>query len=127
MNLKHFLLLALASPLVAEAQVMEVDRTKWVDYEDNFNPDYSLIYWQGDEPMPSAKRTRSGSGEMGLQEVQDRTDLPTHINAADTKYFPPVFTQVNGSCGAASRICYMLTHELNAYRDLPGNTLENQL
>ena len=125
MKLKNYLLLALATPLLASAQVMQVDRTKWVDYEDNYNPDWSLIYWQGDEPMPGAKRTRSG--ELSVQEVADRTDLPTHINAADTKYFPPVFTQVNGSCGAASRICYMLTHELNAYRDLPGNTLENQL
>jgi hypothetical protein len=59
--------------------------------------------------------------------VKDRTDLPDHINAAETKFFPPVFSQVNGSCGSASRICYMLTHELNAYRDLPGNVLENQL
>lgn len=126
MKLKQTLLLALATPLLAGAQVLQVDKTKWVDYEDNYNPDWSLIYWQGDEPMPSSKRTRSG-GEMSTQEVADRTDLPTHINAADTKYFPPVFTQVNGSCGAASRICYMLTHELNAYRDLPGNTLENQL
>ena len=126
MKLKQTLLLALATPLLAGAQVMQVDKTKWVDYQDNYNPDWSLIYWQGDEPMPSSKRTRSG-GEMTTQEVADRTDLPTHINAADTKYFPPVFTQVNGSCGSASRICYMLTHELNAYRDLPGNTLENQL
>ncbi len=126
MKLKQILLLALATPVMAGAQVMQVDKTKWVDYEDNFNPDYSLIYWQGDEPMPGAKRSRSG-GEMGLQEVQDRTDLPDHINAAETKYFPPVFSQVNGSCGAASRICYMLTHELNAYRDLPGNVEENQL
>ena len=126
MKLRQILLLALATPVMVGAQVMQVDRTKWVDYEDNFNPDYSLIYWQGDEPMPTSKRTRSG-GEMGLQEVQDRTDLPDHINAAETKYFPPVFNQVNGSCGAASRICYMLTHELNAYRDLPGNVEENQL
>ena len=88
MKLRQFLLLALATPLMGVAQVMQVDRTKWVDYVDNYNPDYSLIYWQGDEPMPTSKRTRSG-GEMGLQEVQDRTDLPDHINAADTKYFPP--------------------------------------
>ena len=125
MKFKKLLLLALMAPLAVSAQVMQVDRTKWVDYEDNFNPDWSLMKWQGDEPMPTSKRTRSG--ELSAQEVQDRTDLPTHINAADTKYFPPVFTQVNGSCGSASRICYMLTHELNAYRDLPGNVMENQL
>ena len=125
MKLKQLLLLAVVSPLMAMAQYTQVDRTKWVDYEDNYNPDWSLMEWLGEEPMPSAKRTRGG--EMTPQQVQDRTDLPTHVDASQTKYFPPVFSQVNGSCGAASRICYMLTHEINAYRDLPGNVLENQL
>ncbi|MEE0804723.1 MAG: hypothetical protein U0L77_04785, partial [Prevotellamassilia sp.] len=127
MQFKKLLLCALATPLVASAQVMQVDRTKWVDYQDNFNPDWSLTEWLGNEPMPTALKRTKKSGEMTVQQVKDRTDLPDHINAADTKYFPPVFNQVNGSCGAASRICYMLTHELNAYRDLPGNVEENQL
>ena len=126
MQFKKLLLCALATPLVASAQVMQVDRTKWVDYQDNFNPDWSLTEWLGNEPMPTALKRTKKSGEMTTQQVKDRTDLPDHINAADTKYFPPVFSQVNGSCGSASRICYMLTHELNAYRDLPGNVLENQ-
>lgn len=126
MTLKKLFLCALATPLMATAQVMQVDRTKWVDYSDNYNPDWSLLLWQGDEPMPSAVKHTKKAGELTTQEVVNRTDLPTHINAADTKYFPPVFSQVNGSCGSASRICYMLTHELNAYRDLPGNVLENQ-
>ena len=127
MKLKQLLLLAVATPLVAMAQYTQVDRTKWVDYEDNFNPDWSLTEWQGDEAMPTALKRTKKSGELTTQQVKDRTDLPDHINAAETKFFPPVFSQVNGSCGSASRICYMLTHELNAYRDLPGNVLENQL
>ena len=127
MRLKKLLLCALATPLMATAQVMEVDRTKWVDYEDNFNPDWSLTEWLGDEAMPTSLKRTKKSGEMTTQQVKDRTDLPDHIDASQTKFFPPVFSQVNGSCGSASRICYMLTHELNAYRDLPGNVLENQL
>ena len=127
MQLKKLLLCALATPLLASAQIMQVDRTKWVDYQDNYNPDWSLLLWQGDEPMPSSVKRTSKSGEKTTEEVVNRTDLPTHVNAADTKFFPPVFSQVNGSCGSASRICYMLTHELNAYRNLPGNVMENQL
>ena len=127
MKLQKLLLCALATPLMAMAQYTQVDRTKWVDYEDNFNPDWSLTEWQGDDAMPTALKRTKKSGELTTQQVKDRTDLPTHVDASQTKYFPPVFSQVNGSCGSASRICYMLTHELNAYRDLPGNVLENQL
>ncbi len=41
---------------------------------------------------------------------------PDHVNNALTPYFPPVFSQDGGSCGSASRICYMFAHELNAFR-----------
>lgn len=41
---------------------------------------------------------------------------PDHVNNALSPYFPPVFNQDGGSCGSASRIGYMFTHEINAYR-----------
>lgn len=41
---------------------------------------------------------------------------PDHVNNALSPYFPPVFNQDGGSCGSASRISYMFTHEINAYR-----------
>ena len=132
MNLKKLLLLALAAPAVSFAQKMVVDTSKYIDYVDNTNYDWSLMRWQGDGPMPgsSPKGPYAAAGsynEMTDDQVQNRTDLPPYVNAADTKWFPPVFNQDNGSCGSASRICYMLTYELNAYRDLPGDVAENQL
>lgn len=43
-------------------------------------------------------------------------ELPDHVNNAETPYFPAVFNQDGGSCGSASRIGYMFTHEINAFR-----------
>ncbi|MBO5699458.1 MAG: DUF5013 domain-containing protein [Bacteroidaceae bacterium] len=133
MKLRKLLLLALAATVSAvSAQRMVVDTSKYVDYVDNTNYDWSLMKWQGDRPMPGSKNAApfavAGSqNEMSDDEVQNRTDLPAFVNAANTVWFPPVFNQDNGSCGSASRICYMLTYELNAYYDRPGNLLENQL
>ena len=53
------------------------------------------------------------------------TQRPDHVNNAETRYFPPVFNQDGGSCGSASRICYMFSYELAAYRDLDGSKPEN--
>lgn len=51
---------------------------------------------------------------------------PDHINNAESKYFPPIFNQVSGSCGSASSIAYMFTHEINCVRDADASLPENQ-
>lgn len=84
-----------------------VDRSKYPDYSDKLNPDPSL----------SVRRVATGA-----KSAQTR---PDHWNNADTRYFPPVFNQQGGSCGSASRICYMFSHELNSYRDLDGKDANN--
>ena len=56
---------------------------------------------------------------------QYSTGRPDHVNNAATRYFPPVFNQSSGSCGSASRIAYMFSHEQNAYRDRDGMKPEN--
>ncbi len=63
----------------------------------------------------------------GNPALKDEVTLPDHWNNVDTKYFPPRFNQAGGSCGAASRIGYMLTHELNAYRNTDASLDENRL
>ena len=83
-----------------------VDRSKYPDYSDKLKPDASLL-------APTAKGTRVA------------TTRPDHVNNAETIYFPPVFNQDGGSCGSASRICYMFSHELNAYRGLDGKNPDN--
>lgn len=63
----------------------------------------------------------------GNSTLKEDITLPDHWNNVESKYFPPRFNQAGGSCGPSSRIGYMLTHELNAYRDADGSLDENRL
>ena len=102
----------LGLPLTAAAQqIYNVDRTKYPDYSEQFNPDWSL--------MPSTPK----GGEAAL--ARTRSQRPDHVNNAETRHFPPVFNQDGGSCGSASRISYMFSYEFAAYRDLDGSKAEN--
>lgn len=51
--------------------------------------------------------------------------LPSRVDNSEKTYFPPVFNQDNGSCGSASRIGYMFTEEINAYRGTDASLSEN--
>ena len=109
---KLFLALALCAPTVATAQqVVDVDRSKYPDYTETVNPDWSLMPQK--QAVGTASRDRTVSGR------------PDHVNNAETRYFPPVFNQAGGSCGSASRICYMFSYELAAYRNLDGSDPAN--
>lgn len=111
-RLKTILALALALPMALSAQV-DVNREKYPDYSDKTNPDWSLMQYA---PMQkSAARTDAVPAEQ----------RPAYVNNAELKFFPPVFNQDGGSCGSASRICYMFTYELNAYRNLNGKLAKN--
>ena len=99
-------------PTLANAQ--DVDRTKYADYTEDYPVDYSLLKHNIDSPV-------------GLRNTKaNDTKLPDHHNSAEQKFFPPVFNQSGGSCGSASSVGYMFTHEMNAYRDLDGSLPENQ-
>lgn len=93
--------MVLAIPASLWAQ--EVNRKKYPDFTWELNPNPSLMVLK---KSPEAQRA-------GLQR-------PTHVNNAELKFFPPVFNQDGGSCGSASRIRYMFTYELNAFRNLNG-------
>lgn len=111
-TLKTILALALALPMTLSAQV-DVNREKYPDYSDKTNPDWSLMQYA---PMQkSAART----------DAVPAAQRPAYVNNAELKFFPPVFNQDGGSCGSASRICYMFTYELNAYRNLNGKLAKN--
>ncbi len=66
---------------------------------------------------------------MPVRAIVERVDSiptrPDHVNNAESRYFPPVFNQDGGSCGSASRIGYMFTHEINAFRDADASKPEN--
>ena len=106
------LLLCSAVALNVYAQdTLRVDRTKYPDYTGRVYPDWSLMTPTGQEGEAARARARS--------------QRPDHVNNAETRYFPPIFEQVGGSCSAASRICYMFSYELAAYRDLDAKQPEN--
>ena len=105
------LLVGGAAAMNAQTETIKVDRTKYPDYSDARYPDWSLM--TSPQGWSEASRARS------------RMQRPDHVNNAETKFFPPVFNQDGGSCSAASRICYMFSYELAAYRDLDGSKPEN--
>lgn len=57
--------------------------------------------------------------------VPAKKQRPDYVNNAETPYFPAVFNQDGGSCGSASRIGYMFTYEMNAYRRADAKKTEN--
>lgn len=91
------------SPLSAQI----VDRAKYPDYTDKRNPDYALMQ----------RHTLGVRNAMSAR--------PDHVNNAETRFFPPVFNQDGGSCGSASRIGYMFSYEMNAFRNLDGTNPQN--
>ena len=112
------LIIMLVASTIANAQ--DWDREKYPDYNPNYsNPDPALIKY-----AEIVRRTPKTSKMKRVRALSAAAGLPDHVNNANTKYFPPVFNQAGGSCGSASRICYMFTHELNSYRDIDSGTNE---
>ena len=110
-KLKTLLFVAALSPLGTNAQV--VDTTKYTDYTPFMGePDPSLLVY--------------GSANHGKPvKAVDVSQRPDHVNNMEARCFPPVFNQAGGSCGSASRIGYMFTHEMNAFRNVDGSLEEN--
>ena len=96
-------LFAASSALSGFAQEEKVDRKKYPDYSSVIKADPTLV----------AKAVTKGT-------------RPDHVNNAETDYFPPVVSQVGGSCGSASRIYYMFTYEINCLRGVKGSLTQNQ-
>lgn len=94
-----------------QAQNVAVDRTKYPDYSEIVNPDWSLMTPNGETGAKARSRAASGR--------------PDHVHNGLNRHFPPVFNQDGGSCGSASRISYMFSYELAAYRNLDGKDPHN--
>lgn len=109
------LLLAAMMCVPMSTTAQDWNREKYPDYRS----DSSL------EPEPSLLKFGQANTRKKAKAAAEAAGLPDHVNNASTKYFPPVFNQDGGSCGSASRICYMFTHEINSYRDIDSSTPEN--
>lgn len=108
--------LILSTVAFAQTDYVPVDWEKYPDYQGgNFNPDPAAVQFV-QRYQKAKSKGRSGVAATGR---------PDHVHNGMTKYFAPVFNQSSGSCGAASRIGYMFTHEQNSYRDLDGSKPEN--
>ena len=105
----------LAIALGAKAQVYpEVDENLYRGYQPTFLPDSRLM------------KHHSAAKKVKAKEASGTT-LPDHVNNATALWFPPTFNQVGNSCGAASRIGYMLTYEWNAFHLSNASVLESQM
>ena len=93
-----------------QAQDIAWDRDKYPDYDPT--PHFNQIE---QSRMTKRVKARRVAGQQ----------RPDHWNNALTNAFPPVINQDGGSCGSASRIYYMFTHEMNASRWADGSKPEN--
>lgn len=101
--LKKVLLAGGLLPAAALLAQTDVNRAKYTDY--------APVKKVGLPPHAAAARS---AGQR-----------PDHVHNGLTRFFPPVFNQDGGSCGSASRISYMFTHEMNTYRNLDGSLAQN--
>ena len=121
--MRKFTLCMLACCSVAAslyAQDVPVNREKYPDYVDPQKAYPAEPRLMKFVPVEGESQSRNAAMSKAASE------LPEYWNNADTKYFPPVFNQDGGSCGSASRIGYMFTHEINALRDRDASLPENQ-
>lgn len=77
---------------------------------------------------PDYKSSNSGviynPAKNGARRMQ-KVELPLRVDNSEKTHFPAVFNQDQGSCGSASRIGYMFTTEINAYRGNDASLPEN--
>ncbi|MBP5771412.1 MAG: DUF5013 domain-containing protein [Bacteroidaceae bacterium] len=101
---------AMAFCVLTQAQDIRWDKDKYPDYDPTPHVNQKQI-----EKMMRRVKARRAEGVV----------RPDHWNNAASTAFPPVMNQSAGSCGSASRIYYMFSHELNAARHANGKLAEN--
>ncbi len=93
----------------------------------NLNPDSEGTPWLvgGFEPLPD-DIFLSDTEVYTLLVGQNPGRLRERVDHSFSYHMRPVFSQAGGSCGSASRICYMFAYELNCYRNQPGERFDNR-
>lgn len=80
----------------------------------------------GDFTYQKNKKRSAPGVARSVQLYGSATERPDHLNNALLKYFPPIFSQDQGSCDAAAYIGYQWTYERNSYYGLDGSEDENR-
>ena len=93
-------------------------QTTDISWDKKKYPDYNPI------PRIDVKAQKKMLKRIEARKAEGKT-RPDHWNNALTNSFPPVINQSGGSCGSASRIHYMFTHEMNAARWTSADNNDN--
>ena len=108
----------------------EIDNAYNINLTKNLNPDPNGEPWMPDGyALPEFIAYMSDERVKELVKKLKQThnyELPSRVDHTYSKYIRPIFNQVGGSCGSASRICYMFAYEINAHRDADGSFLEHR-
>jgi len=92
----------------------------------NVNPDPNGEPWIADGyykiPENAIYMTQE---EISAILAKQKRALPSRVDNHKLSYARKPFNQVGGSCGSASRICYMFAYEVNNYYRRDGNKPEN--
>ena len=79
----------------------------------------SFMEMQAREAMPEVPALRWTA-------PSDAVELPQSVDNSTSEAFPPVFSQIGGSCAQAATIGYMFTYEVNSLLGRPADIPENR-
>lgn len=118
--MKHYLIAA----LLINTSVVVLSQTS---QPANLNPDPDGEPWIADGYYEESKDAVPLTKEeiAAALAAQKSAALPPRVENHTSTYARPCFSQVGGSCGSASRICYMFAYELNSYYRRDGKKPEN--
>lgn len=123
-----FLLLAsCASPLLDtfDSDNNSLDSRK--DQLVNVNPDQGGEPWLVTEMPALAENGRNLGAQATYWTPEVRqSSLPTSVDNSRLMYFPPIFSQRDGSCSQASGVAYAFTYEINRLRNRDASLPANQ-
>ena len=93
----------------------------------NINPDLQGTPWLVGGYHPPAEELFLTTAEIKNKLTRlNRVRSRDRVDHSFSDHMRPVFSQAGGSCGSASRICYMFAYELNCFRNLSGDPVQNR-
>jgi len=121
-------ILSFSKPCMKQAKD-ELDNINYYYSMNNLNPDPYGEPWIPDGYTIPENRVYLSDEQVNnlLKKLKQNQnyELPSRVDHTYSKHMRPIFNQVGGSCGSASRICYMFAYEINAHRGDDGSLIEH--